>query len=298
MKNTVHYCPICLQVIRIKYHYPIQFKDNMVMLQFGTCIIILRKIYINILLIIVLCFGFYINIQYFFFTEFKKTDNSLDQIIKFDNNIITWDEMIKDCGAKVMIENSARANEIFKLKYHKKEIVWKGYFLNAFLENPTAWGYNHNHMLNINVRMIPSESLKHPDLFLSLSERNFKKYKDLIALNLNPGAPIEFRAVIENLGNEWRTHHFHLIDLKKTFEFIDEKDKIFLFQGATLSISGHKMHEGEIVILNKENKDAKLIIDEKTKNGSQLGNENERLKYLIDEEDLKFENSIVNDTIN
>jgi hypothetical protein len=142
------------------------------MLQFGTCIIILRRIWVLLILGAILMFGVYLNITYFFYTkqtltEFNsKEDEVLNKFYDSSHTNLTWDEMIKDCGAQVMIENSARANEIFAKKYLKNTVVWKGYYLNAFFETPNPWGYSNDHILNINVRMIPSESMIHPDLYL------------------------------------------------------------------------------------------------------------------------------------
>jgi len=82
------------------------------MLQFGTCIIILRRIWVLLILGAILMFGIYLNITYFFYTKQTLTE------------------------------------------FNNKE------------ETPNPWGYSNDHILNINVRMIPSESMIHPDLYL------------------------------------------------------------------------------------------------------------------------------------
>ncbi len=43
---------------------------------------------------------------------------------------------ISEIGSSVMIENSARANEIFNKKYFKRIFEWNGYFINAFANLP------------------------------------------------------------------------------------------------------------------------------------------------------------------
>jgi hypothetical protein len=142
------------------------------MLQFGTCIIILRKLWVILILGLIVLSGLYLNISYYFFTThtIKSYTNNDDEVLKrfYDNDSaeITWNSLLKDCGAQVMIENSARGNEIFAKKYYKSTVTWKGYYLNAFFESPNPWGYSNDHILNINVRMIPSESMVHPDLYL------------------------------------------------------------------------------------------------------------------------------------
>lgn len=142
------------------------------MLQFGTCIIILRKLWVFIILGLIASFGLYLNINYYFFQTHLTKDyiNREDEVLNkfYDPNSkdLTWEGMLNDCGAQVMIENAARGNEIFNKKYFKNTVTWKGYYLNSFFEVPTPWGYSLDHVLNINVRMIPSESIEHSDLFL------------------------------------------------------------------------------------------------------------------------------------
>jgi hypothetical protein len=66
-----------------------------------------------------------------------------------------------------MIENSAKANEVFNQKYFKRIFNWKGHFINAFANLPFGgMGANIQHAININIRMTPAESLNNPDLFM------------------------------------------------------------------------------------------------------------------------------------
>jgi len=144
-----------------------------------------------------------------------------------------------------MIENSARANEVFSRRYFKRVIEWKGYFLNAYVQGRTPLDFNPEHLMNINVRMIPSESMRNPDLFLSLDYKKYTKFHPLIR-TLSTGTPVIFKASLEALGNEWRPHHLHLIEIDKTEEFIDNNHKIILFQGINFNITGHIKIEKEI----------------------------------------------------
>jgi len=240
------------------------------MLQFGTCIIILRKIYVILILFLIISFGLYLNIKSLFFSThtYIQTVSKDDAILNkyYDNHHkanITWEELLKECGSQVMIDNSARGNEIFAKKYYKTTVEWKGYFMGAFLEKTIPWGYS-DHLVNINVRMIPSESMVDPDLYLSLDTNVFKKYRTLITKELKAGVPIKFKAVIESLGNEWRTHRLHLVALEKTEDFITSEDKITLFHGATFDIVGHKKHEGAINPLNSTEVEEKLKILEES----------------------------------
>jgi hypothetical protein len=163
----------------------------------------------------------------------------------FHNENLTWEGLIKDCGASVIVENSARANEIFARKYFKQVVEWKGYFLNAFVQQIGPFQIDPDHLINLNVRMIPSESLKNPDLFLSLDARKYQQYESVIH-GLESGHAIKFKASFENLGNEWRTHHLHLIDVEKIDDFIAKDHKTVLFQGINFNITGHLQNKEEI----------------------------------------------------
>jgi hypothetical protein len=108
------------------------------------------------------------------------------------------------------------------------------------------------HLINLNIRMIPSESLKNPDLFLSLDQKKYEQFERVIH-SLKSGDPIKFRASFENLGNEWRTHHLHLIDIEITTDYITPDQKVVLFQGINFNITGHLQNKKEIHdIINKD----------------------------------------------
>ena len=66
-----------------------------------------------------------------------------------------------------MIENSAKASDVFNRNYFKRIINWKGHFINAFANLPfMGMGVNVEHYININVRMTPAESINNSDIFL------------------------------------------------------------------------------------------------------------------------------------
>lgn len=68
--------------------------------------------------------------------------------------------------------------------------------------------------------MEPTESSIYPDLVLSVSTELLNKKKALFD-NLKKGDNIKFRAIIMALGNEFKMHHLHAIDIEKTGVFKD-----------------------------------------------------------------------------
>lgn len=221
----------------------------------------------------------------------------LDDLIKSPSNI-SWEDLINDCGAKVMIENSARANEIFNRKFFKKVIEWKGYFLSAFIQAFNPLDFNPEHILNLNIRMIPSESLKNPDLFLSLDAKRYNKFLNDIR-KLKTGDPISFKASFEALGNEWRPHHLHLLDIKKIDDFIDADRKVLLFKGINFDITGHLKNEKTISEIQKEStiaNEQNLILDNKKIEIEDRNKEND-IKMEIKEKEIEKDNNIIQEEI-
>ena len=139
-----------------------------------------------------------------------------------------------------MIENSARAIEIFNKKYFRKAIQWKGYFINAFIHRLSQLGMaDPGHLVNINIRMVPSETIKAQDLLLSM-----KKMKT--------GTPVEFRAEFESIGDEWKPHHLHLIWINITEDFMKDKVNVTLFRGVNFDIQGHLKLKDEVEKISQE----------------------------------------------
>ena len=211
--------------------------------------IILKKIYIHILIFIVLLLGIYINIKNYnkikqeskSLTDNyeKKPEKSITSLYNDSDTELSWETLIKECGAKVMVENSARAIEIFNKKYFEKTIQWKGYFINAFINRLSQMGMGDpGHLVNINVRMIPSETLKAQDLLLSMDKQTFITNFEIIK-KMKTGTPIEFKAIFESIGTEWKPHHLHLESINITDDFMKDKVNVTLFKGISFDIEGH-----------------------------------------------------------
>lgn len=244
-QTLFHICPTCYTTLYKKEFFPIKKKENFLTLQYGSSVIVIKFFYILILLALVGLFGVYINVQYWrnkpksisHEEKIKQTNKFISNLYDKNSNL-TWEELIKDCGSKVMIENSARGIEIFNRKYFKKTIDWKGYFLNAFFKRLSPFDYDTSHLVNLNIRMIPSETIKSQDLVLSLDyKKYFLFYKTLE--KLETGTPIRFTATFESLGDEWRDHHLHLKTIEIIDDFIKEDEKVVLFKGVKFDIVGH-----------------------------------------------------------
>ena len=56
---------------------------------------------------------------------------------------------------------------------------------------------------------------------------------------MKTGTPIEFKAVFESIGTEWKPHHLHLEWINITNDFMKDKVNVTLFKGISFDIEGH-----------------------------------------------------------
>ena len=247
-QNISHICPECLNEVANKSFFPLKQKGPFYSITFGKMTIVLKKIYIHFIILLIFLFGVYINILSYkkiqkdtkYLTEeyIRNDEKKISYFYNESDTELSWETLIKECGAKVIVENSARAIEIFNKKYYEKKIHWKGYFINAYINRLSQIGMaDPGHLININVRMIPSETLKAQDLLLSMGRQTFYKYFESIK-KMRTGTPIEFKAIFESIGTEWKPHHLHLEWINITDDFMKDKENVTLFKGISFDIEG------------------------------------------------------------
>lgn len=79
--------------------------------------------------------------------------------------------------------------------------------------------------MNVLVKMSPTESSVYPDLVLSIPS-NLLKDKNSVFSSLKKGEQIKFDAIIMTLGNEFKMHHLHALNIDKTGNFKELNDII------------------------------------------------------------------------
>ena len=145
-----------------------------------------------------------------------------------------------------MVENSARAIEIFNKKYFRKTVQWKGYFINAFVHRLSQIGMpDPGHLVSINIRMVPSETVKSQDLLLSMGKEKFLKHFNLLK-TMKTGTQVEFKAEFESIGHKWKPHHLHLIWINVTENFMKDKVNVTLFRGVNFDKKGHMQLKNQL----------------------------------------------------
>lgn len=249
-KNKTHSCTLCMKILYVKRFSPLSFKGRFVELKFDKCVIILRQLYIYIILALLLFAAITLNAYSLLFyhpgnLSSEENNNSLidtyvNKITLPNEKVISWEDLINNCGSKVIIDNAARAQEIFERKFHGRVVTWKGHYIGAVINYSSPFDYNPDHVINYYIRMIPSESMHGADIILSISHKISLKYRNL---QFNKGDPIAFTATLKNLGNEWKPYHLHALEIQKIDEFIDYEQKVMLFKGVTFDIEGQRKHK-------------------------------------------------------
>lgn len=246
-KNKIHRCCDCLNVLYIKRFSTISFKgDTYVQFKVDSCIIIIRRIYVYILLFLLIVSCVSVTAYKLIYT--MENNNNSEEIdkssyisaylgnYKIDSNI-QWQNLIDLCGSKVIVNNAARAQQIFEDKFKNRIVKWKGHFIGQNFMIYNQYNYNSRHIANYYVRMVPSESLNNPDLILTLSQSVFSQYKNS---EFNHGSPIEFKAILIDIGNEWKPFTLQLVEINQIEEFIKPNEKIRLFEGVNINIDGYR----------------------------------------------------------
>jgi len=127
---------------------------------------------------------------------------------------VTWEQFLEDCGGEIVVENYVHARSVFNKKYESNIVEWYGYYAETKQTNALPF-FSSDHAINVLVKMWPTESSLYPDLVLSIGSELLHRKKDMFK-SLKKGDHIKYRAVIMNLGNEFKMHHFHAIDIEKT----------------------------------------------------------------------------------
>jgi hypothetical protein len=184
------------------------------MFRLGKCSVVLSRLYGLIILILFTIFcGYYLSVRPTVFDPLSPYHTPIES----KTIDATWPDFLKDCGGEVIIENFVHARTVFNQKYESNIVSWSGYYTDA-KRNPSLPFIGNEHALNLMVRMSPSESALYPDLVLSIHSRYLAENKAMFD-SLKKGDGIRFKAKGISLGNEFKMHHYHGLEVEKSGEF-------------------------------------------------------------------------------
>jgi len=175
--------------------------------------LVLPRIYVLLLLVIYLLFLSYSVYTNSPIGKSKLTQNELN---------VTWEEYLNNCGPKVIMANSVKANVFYETYYKNNIVTWNGYYLFGIDTDDSKQFFGKGKYRHFIIKMEPSESEYYPDLILSIPYKIYKKLeKDLEGLV--KGNKIKFTGVLTKIGDE---SHLHLLEALEVYK-VDNEQKDF-----------------------------------------------------------------------
>lgn len=121
-KDVVHHCPRCLSVLatRSRVVWP-SFKQEVMSFRFGSCVIVLARKYVFVLIALVSTIG---GVHYI---RSGAGATSNPDVWEHGPTIgATWDDFRKDCGFKSYLGNPIHVGVAFEDKFKNRTINWEG----------------------------------------------------------------------------------------------------------------------------------------------------------------------------
>lgn len=204
-RSFFHKCPSCFKEVGSdnKILSILNLTDKVISFNIGEFgIVLTRKIVMGIFLSLVLILTVYAKL------DFDAHHHHGPMVPTY----ATWQTFLEDCGREAVQTHGLPKLGECKVKYTGKTVMnWRGYVIRTEdLRN----NYFSSHSVLMFVKMVPSESEFFPDLMIAIDSHVAKDINDeLIALDR--GSEIIFNATIVTFGDDGKTRHFHLMDLKK-----------------------------------------------------------------------------------
>jgi hypothetical protein len=216
------------------YGLPNRFSDDIWQFRLGRCTLVIARMY-GILGLISMAL---ISSGYVYYRPYSSLITGAYSVPEETKLIsATWIDFLADCGGELIVENYVRARSLFNRKYENNQVLWTGHFIDSHTssnQDGVTYLLGTSHKMTLSIKMSPSESELYPDLALSVSTSLFDKNKDLfLGLNttnhrpqLKRGDELLFRAKFVTLGDEFKVHHLHLMEIEPTGERKDLSDII------------------------------------------------------------------------
>jgi len=207
-KDVVHHCPKCLSVLAKSSRVAItSFKQEVMSLRLGSCVIVLARKYVLMLLGVMAVIGG---------LHFLRTAGgpvaSAELLPRGELSTIGWQDFLKDCGYKSYLGNPIHVTMAFNEFYKNKTVHWQG-SLHAVEEGLSFLWWNQRGA--VYVRMDPPQ---YPgwrrglaDLLLTYPEGTTVAAE---VRKLKRGAGLDFEATFVEVGRRGAPHVLALWELR------------------------------------------------------------------------------------
>eukprot|EP00446_Apocalathium_sp_SHHI-4_P020444 CAMPEP_0177259630 /NCGR_PEP_ID=MMETSP0367-20130122/58754_1 /TAXON_ID=447022 ORGANISM="Scrippsiella hangoei-like, Strain SHHI-4" /NCGR_SAMPLE_ID=MMETSP0367 /ASSEMBLY_ACC=CAM_ASM_000362 /LENGTH=325 /DNA_ID=CAMNT_0018713947 /DNA_START=38 /DNA_END=1012 /DNA_ORIENTATION=+ len=121
-KDVVHHCPRCLSVLATRSRVAISsFKQEVMSLRFGSCVVVLaRKYVIGLSAILLVIAGF--NMM----RNSGAASTDIEVWARGPDVSSSWQDFLRDCGFKSYLGNPIHVSVAFNEKFKNQTVSWEG----------------------------------------------------------------------------------------------------------------------------------------------------------------------------
>jgi len=197
-KDVVHHCPRCLSVLAksSRVVWP-SFRQEVMSFRFGSCVVVLARKYVVMLLALVLVIGGVHTVR-----NSAAAGTVVESWSRGESVALTWEDFLKDCGFKSYLGNPIHVTMAFQENFKNKTVHWEGLVHNVEQAVSLFWLSQRGAVF---VDMQPSQFTKRDmtDLVLLYNDG------DAVATNvsrLSRGQRIAFEATMVEVGRRASPH--------------------------------------------------------------------------------------------
>lgn len=121
-KDVVHHCPRCLSVLATRSRVSLpSIRDDVMSFRFGTCVIVLARKYVLVLLCLFVVIGGVHSVR-----SSGVSHSVIDEVVRSTPLDSTWQDFLKDCGFKSYLGNPIHVTVAFNENFKNKTMSWHG----------------------------------------------------------------------------------------------------------------------------------------------------------------------------
>eukprot|EP00747_Dinoflagellata_sp_TGD_P182436 gnl/TRDRNA2_/TRDRNA2_36688_c0_seq1.p1 gnl/TRDRNA2_/TRDRNA2_36688_c0~~gnl/TRDRNA2_/TRDRNA2_36688_c0_seq1.p1 ORF type:complete len:313 (+),score=43.33 gnl/TRDRNA2_/TRDRNA2_36688_c0_seq1:140-1078(+) len=209
LKDVVHHCPRCLNVLATRSRLVLpSFRQEVMSFRFGSCVVVLARKYVLLLL------GLSVLIGGIHFMRSSGPPGAMAAALasRGNSSSLSWNDFQKDCGFKSYLGNPIHVAAAFKQKYKDRTFSWRGSATRSE-EGFSILGWSQPSLLF--VRMPDPQFPNKPDWpDLVLTFEPSAKVGEKV-MKLKKGAVLDFEATMIEVGKRGAPHVMTLWEMTK-----------------------------------------------------------------------------------
>jgi len=205
LKDVVHHCPRCLNVLASRSRWAVSsFKEQVMSFRLGSCVVVLARKYVFLLMFLAACiYGVHVMRTGGGAQVGTSAGAALALTQPGNSSELSWQNFSQDCGFKSYLGNPIHVTIAFKDDYKLRSFRWQG----TLVRKEDAWHllwFNQRGLLSVHMEPSQfSQSPKRSGLVLVFSDDG-DAVKD--ALELKVGEVFSFHATMVEVGRRGAPH--------------------------------------------------------------------------------------------